>query len=70
MTVRPVSSTSGRRIGTATVYWRAQRTKTTDRSVSDIAAEIGFFDHSHFIRVFRKATGLTPLAYRRSRAAR
>ena len=26
MTVRPVSSTSGRRIGTATVYWRARRT--------------------------------------------
>ncbi len=139
VTVRPVSSTSGRRIGTATVYWRARRTlqsefwygpirkavsflgdhyaenvtvaelaemahysvaqfrrrfhelmhqspteylaevrvnvaktllKTTDRSVSDIAAATGFFDHSHFIRVFRKTTGLTPLAYRRSRAAR
>ena len=134
VTVRPVAGVDGRRIGTATVYWRARRTmqsefwygpirkavahlhdhyaenvtvaglaamahysvaqfrrrfrelmhqspaeylagvrvnvaktllKTTDRSVSDIAAETGFFDHSHFIRVFRKATGTTPMAYRR-----
>ncbi len=134
VTVRPVQGLDGTRIGTATVYWRACRTKraeywfdpvraavahlddhyaegpsvaelaakahyseaqfrrlfralmhqspteylasvrvnvaktlltTTNRSVSDIASETGFFDHSHFIRVFRKATGLTPLAYRR-----
>lgn len=134
VTVRPVAGIAGHRIGTATVYWRAQRTmsaehwygpvrkavaylndhyeenvtvadlaaianysvaqfrrrfhalmhqspmeyladvrvnvaktllKTTDRSVSDIAAEIGFFDHSHFIHAFRKGTGTTPMAYRR-----
>ncbi len=134
VTVRPVEGLDGTRIGTATVYWRARRTKqaeywfdpirtavaylddhyaehvsvaelaakahyseaqfrrlfhalmqqsptaylagvrvnmaktllkTTDRSVSDIASETGCFDPRHFIRSFRKATGLTPLAYRR-----
>ena len=135
VTVRPVVSAGGKRIGTATVYWRANRkmaaanwyepirkaivyldehyadnistrdlaavahyspaqfrrlfeeiTKmspseyitnvrinaaktllsTTDRKISDIAADTGFFDHSHFIRTFRKATGKTPARYRRS----
>ena len=134
VTVRPVVSTSGRRIGTATVYWRAQRTmaarhwyepirksmvylnehynesvsverlarianyspaqfrrlfrelsqmspsdyvatvrinaaKTmlarTDRRISDIAADVGFFDHSHFIRTFKRIVGTTPARYRR-----
>lgn len=138
VTVRPVCDTEGRRIGTASVYWRAQRTlgaenwygpvreavawidehymesvtvaglariahyseaqfrrhfrelmllspmeylaairvkvaktllATTSKGMSEIAAETGFFDHSHFIRAFRKATGMTPKAYRRRHAA-
>ena len=40
--------------------------KTTDRLIADIAAETGFCDHSHFIKSFRKATGLTPNEFRRS----
>lgn len=136
VTVRPVVSTDGKRIGTATVYWRAQRKMvaanwydpirkavaylnehyaehveakdlanvahystaqfrrlfrelmhmspseyitnvrinaaktllaTTDRRISDIAADTGFFDHSHFIRVFSRMTGKTPAKYRRAR---
>ena len=135
VTVRPVVSVDGRRIGTATVYWRAQRKmsaanwyepirkataflnrhyaenvsvaelarvahyspaqfrrrfseimqmapseyiatvrinnaktllRTTDRRVADIAADVGFFDHSHFIRTFRAVVGTTPAKYRRS----
>ena len=135
VTVRPVLSTDGkRRIGTATVYWRAQRKmaaanwydpirkavaylndhyaenvsvndlakiahyspaqfrrifgetmqmspsdyiasvrvnaaktllRTTSRRISDIAADTGFFDHSHFIRTFRGIVGTTPARYRR-----
>lgn len=136
VTVRPVISTDGKRIGTATVYWRAQRKmmaanwydpvrkavtylndhyaesvsvddlariahyspaqfrrlfkglmqmspsdyianvrvnaaktllRTTDRRISDIAADTGFFDHSHFIRVFSRIVGKTPARYRRTR---
>ena len=40
--------------------------KTTDRLIADIAAETGFCDHSHFIKTFRAATGLTPNEFRRS----
>ena len=40
--------------------------KTTDRLISDIAAETGFCDHSHFIKTFRATTGLTPNEFRRS----
>jgi len=134
VTVRPVRGASGERIGTVTVYWRAERKlaltnwydsirtaitylnehytesvpiaklaslagysevrfrklfkdltqetpaeyvmhvrlnaaktllMTTNRSITDIAAQTGFYDHAHFIRAFRASTGTTPAAYRR-----
>lgn len=134
VTVRPVLAANGKRIGTATVYWRAQQKmrstnwydpirkavvylndhyadnitveqlarishysaaqfrrrfhvltqsspydyimqvrinaaktilRTTDKRVSDVAMETGFFDHAHFIRTFKGKTGLTPTQYRR-----
>ena len=40
--------------------------KTTDKLITDIAAETGFCDHSHFIKTFRAATGFTPNEFRRS----
>ena len=135
VTVRPVVSVDGKRIGTATVYWRAQQkmrtanwydpirkaivylndhysenisvTKlakiahyspaqfrrlfhtltqmspsdyivnvrvnaaktllgTTDSRISDIAVDVGFFDHSHFIRTFERIVGLAPAKYRKA----
>ena len=136
VTVRPIVSIDGKRIGTATVYWRAQQKMrtanwydpirksvvylnehyaenvtvdelakiahyspaqfrrlfhsltqmspasyivnvrvnaaktllaTTNRRISDIAADVGFFDHSHFIRMFKRIVGKTPAKYRKSR---
>ena len=133
VTIRPVASMDGKRIGTATVYWRAQRKMmsanwyepvrkaivylnkhyseslpverlaevahyspaqfrrlfkeltqmspsdymasvrinaaktlllTTGRRISDIAVDVGFFDHSHFIRTFKRMVGRTPAKYR------
>ena len=135
VTVRPIISVDGKRIGTATVYWRAQQKMrtanwydpirravvylnehyaenvtvdklaniahyspaqfrrlfrkltqmspsdyitnvrvnaaktllgTTDRRISDIASDVGFFDHAHFIRTFKRIIGFTPAKYRRS----
>ena len=38
---------------------------TTDRRITEIAQETGFFDHAHFIRTFKAATGISPAKYRR-----
>ena len=37
----------------------------TDRSIEQIAADTGFSSRSHFCTAFRRAMGVTPLAYRR-----
>ena len=37
-------------------------------SVAEIAAAVGFADPSHFIRCFRRETGLTPGAYRQQKS--
>lgn len=37
----------------------------TDKSITDIAMEVGFYDHSHFTRTFSRLMGLAPLAYRK-----
>lgn len=36
----------------------------TTRLVADIAQEVGFCDHSHFIRTFKRFRGITPHQYR------
>lgn len=35
----------------------------TDRAPSQIAHEVGFYDHSHFTRAFRQAFGVSPSKY-------
>ena len=34
-----------------------------DRVWAEVAAELGYFDQSHFIRDFTRAVGITPVAY-------
>jgi PAS domain S-box-containing protein len=41
--------------------------ETTDRSITDIATECGYADHSAFTRQFKTATHLTPRQYRNFR---
>ena len=41
--------------------------ETTRRTVTDIAVESGFYDHSHFSHAFRRHTGTSPAAYRSAR---
>ncbi|OYP37230.1 helix-turn-helix domain-containing protein [Rhodopirellula sp. MGV] len=39
--------------------------RSTDRSITDIAFDVGFSDSNYFSRQFRKATGLSPREYRK-----
>ena len=43
----------------------AELIRTTNRSMTDIALEVGFSDQSHFTRSFSAVTGETPCALRR-----
>ena len=38
----------------------------TDMSIADIAYRVSFYDHAHFAKVFRKATGFSPSDYRQT----
>ena len=40
--------------------------RTTDRSINDVAASVGFETASHFISAFRKREEITPQKYRKS----
>ncbi len=37
----------------------------TDTSITEVALEVGFYDHAHFTRTFARLMGITPLAYRK-----
>ena len=37
----------------------------TDKTISEIAQDCGFCDHSHFVHTFRRERGITPCEYRR-----
>jgi AraC family transcriptional regulator len=41
--------------------------RQTDRSLSEIAIECGFFDQSHFNKSFRAATACSPGEFRKRR---
>ena len=72
MTPRQLRSAFRGILGTSvTAFVRLQRLaaarrllETTDDTVSDIAQACGFYDHSHFANVFRRAYGRAPGACR------
>ena len=41
------------------------RLKSTDRSIDDIATDVGFCERAYLIKCFKKRYGLTPTQYRR-----
>jgi AraC-like DNA-binding protein len=38
--------------------------ETTDRTIADIALAVGFYDHSHFTRTFKRMMSCSPKLYR------
>ena len=61
---------TGKTIGRLTLEARLEAAKTyledTDRTVAQAAAAAGIADYNYFSRIFRRETGMTPTAYRRS----
>jgi AraC-like DNA-binding protein len=37
----------------------------TDKGITDVSLDAGFYDHSHFTRTFTRMMGVTPLHYRK-----
>jgi AraC-like DNA-binding protein len=64
-----VKEYTGRTVLQAVMEMRVRRAQEllmqTTRSCVEIAYEVGFGDQSYFTRNFRKATGMTPLQYRK-----
>jgi AraC family transcriptional regulator len=58
----PGAFVRGRRIAWAA----AALTREPARPITDVALAAGFYDHSHFARVFRAQMGRSPSAYRRA----
>ena len=54
-----------RYVNTRRIHVASALVRDTDRALTDIALEVGFFDHSHFTRMFVRVTGETPRAHRR-----
>jgi len=52
------------------VEFACRRISSSDDPLSEIAVAAGFFDQSHFARTFKRLTGLSPAAYRRTFRAR
>jgi AraC family transcriptional regulator len=51
------------------VAYARRRLATSDTPLAEVASEAGFSQQSHFSRVFKRATGMTPGQYRGARAS-
>ena len=54
----------GEAVRTLRVERAARELVTSSASLTEIGIRLGFFDQSHFCRVFRRQTGLTPAQFR------
>ena len=64
------SMSPGRYVLTVRINAARHLLENTDKLVSDIASECGFFDQSHFSKAFTRIRGVTPGTYRRQHRRR
>jgi AraC family transcriptional regulator len=46
------------------IEWASRELASRAVSISEVGLRAGFYDHSHFTRVFRRHTGMTPAQFR------
>ena len=56
--------TLGEYLNRIRVHAAAERLANSELSLSEIALDFGFYDQSHFTRIFRQVTGATPGTFR------
>jgi len=59
------SQSIGEYLRTLRIQFCCAQLASTDVPLADISAVAGFYDQSHFSRIFKRMCGLTPLAYRK-----
>jgi AraC family transcriptional regulator len=57
--------TLGQYLNRIRVRYASQKLSTSDAPLSDVALSAGFYDQSHFTRIFKQLTGTTPGLLRR-----
>jgi AraC-like DNA-binding protein len=57
-------------VGQARFASAASRLRETDANILDIALDLGYSDHAHFTRAFRRWAGCSPQEFRRATPAR
>jgi AraC family transcriptional regulator len=57
-------------VRTVRLDYARRQLAATDAPLGEIAAAAGFYDQSHFCRLFKQSTGLSPAAYRLSARSR
>ena len=62
--------TPGRYLSSLRINHARHLLETTDLTITNIAQECGFYDHSHFVRIFRHEHGITPGEYRHQHLTR
>jgi AraC family transcriptional regulator len=63
---RHYCSTIGEYVRQLRIEYACRQLSASDVSITEIAVQAGFADHSHFCRVFKRFTGMTPKRYRAS----
>ncbi len=67
---RYYGSTAGEYIRERRIEFACRQLSDTDASLAEIAHAAGFFDQSHFGKIFKQITGTSPAAYRKMLRAR
>ena len=62
-----VGTSPGEYVRRLRLEWAAQRLADDDTPIAEVALRAGFYDQSHFSRLFRRHFGITPAAWRRAR---